>query len=149
LDIPERSAADAVAHVSHPWLKTHSFQSDNYAIKGTLSLFKIDGVAIFNRIRKEILKGDIYLNTGLWRINLRKEIPHNPISAANNVYELCNTIELVNYLHKEMFSPTKAAPIKALKQGHLVPWSGLTEDAINNHLKLTPAMEMGHMDHKR
>jgi hypothetical protein len=89
------------------------------------------------------------LDTGLWRINLRREIPHNPISAANNVYELSNTRALVNYLNKEMFSPTKAALIKAVKQDHLATWSGLTEYAINKHLQLTPAMAMGHMNQKR
>jgi hypothetical protein len=79
----------------------------------------------------------------LWHTNLRKEIPHNPISAPNNVYELCNTGALVNYLHKAMFSPTKAALIKAIKKGHLTTWPGLTEDAINKHLKLTPATAIG------
>jgi hypothetical protein len=44
-----------------------------------------------------------------------------------------------------MFSPTKAASIKAVEQGHLTTWPGLTEEAINKHLKLTPATEMGHM----
>jgi hypothetical protein len=70
---------------------------------------------------------------------LRKEIPHNPIAAANNVYELHNTGALANYL----------AFIKAVKQGHLTTWPGLTEDSINKHLKLTPATAMGHMNQKR
>jgi hypothetical protein len=85
----------------------------------------------------------------LWRINLSKEIPHNPISAANNVYELHNTGVLVNYLYKSMFRPTKAVLIKAVKQDHLITWSGLTEYAINKYLKLTPATAMGNVSHKR
>jgi hypothetical protein len=89
------------------------------------------------------------LDTGLWRINLRKEIPHNPIAAANKLYELRKTGALVNYIHKAMFSPTKAALIKAVKQGHLTTWTGLTEDAINKNLKMTPAAAMGHMNKKR
>jgi hypothetical protein len=88
------------------------------------------------------------LDPGLWRINLRKEISHNPIAAENNVYALHKTGALVNYLHNAMFSPTKAALIKALKQGHLTTWTGLTENAINKHLKCTPAMAMGHMNQK-
>jgi hypothetical protein len=48
-----------------------------------------------------------------------------------------------------MFSPTKAALIKAVKQGHLATWSGLTEDAINKHLKLTLATAMGHTNQER
>jgi hypothetical protein len=89
------------------------------------------------------------LDTGLWRINLRKEIQHNTVASTHNVYELLNTGALVNYLHKGMFSPTKAALFKAVKQGHLATWPGLTEDAINKHLRLTLATEMGHMDQKR
>jgi hypothetical protein len=38
--------------------------------------------------------------------------------------------------------------LKAVKQGHLATWPGLTEDAINKHLKLTPSTAMGHMPQK-
>jgi hypothetical protein len=73
------------------------------------------------------------LDTGLWQINLRKEIQHNTIASENNVYELRNTGALVNYLHKAMFIPAKASLIKAVKQGHLATCPGLTEDKINKH----------------
>jgi hypothetical protein len=65
------------------------------------------------------------------------------------VYELRNTGALVHYLHKAFFSPTKAAMLQAVKDGHLITWPGLTEDAINKHLKLTPATVMGHMSQRR
>jgi hypothetical protein len=39
--------------------------------------------------------------------------------------------------------------LKAVKQGHLATWPGLTEEAINTHLKLTPVTVMGHMNQKR
>jgi hypothetical protein len=39
--------------------------------------------------------------------------------------------------------------LQAVKDGHLVTWPGLTEDAINKHLKLTPATAMGHMNQRR
>jgi hypothetical protein len=111
--------------------------------------FTIDNVTIFNKIGKEILKGNIYLDAGLWCINLRKDNQHNTIASSNNVYELRNTGELVNYLHKAMFIPTKSALVKAVKQGHLATWPGLTDDAINTHLKLTPVTAMRHMNQKR
>jgi hypothetical protein len=38
---------------------------------------------------------------------------------------------------------------QAVKDGHLITWPGLTEDAINKHLKLTPATAMGHMNQRR
>jgi hypothetical protein len=65
------------------------------------------------------------------------------------MYELRNTGALVHYLHKALFSPTKAAMLQAVKDGHLITWPGLTEDAINKHLKLTPATAMGHMNQRR
>jgi hypothetical protein len=74
---------------------------------------------------------------------------HTPDPIANNVYELRNTVALVNYLHKALFSPTKAAMLQAVKDGHLITWPGLTGDAINKHLKLTTATAMGHMNQRR
>jgi hypothetical protein len=89
------------------------------------------------------------LDTGLWRINLRKDNQQINQPIANNVYELRNTGALVHYLHKALFSPTKSALLQAVKDGHLITWSGLTEDAINKHLKLTPDTSMGHMNQRR
>jgi hypothetical protein len=65
------------------------------------------------------------------------------------VYELRNTGALVHYLHKALFSPKKSAMLQAVKDGHLITWPGLTEDAINKHFKLTPATAMGHMNQRR
>jgi hypothetical protein len=48
-----------------------------------------------------------------------------------------------------MFSPTKSALLQAVKNGHLVTWPGLTEKAINKHLKLTPDTTMGHVNQRR
>jgi hypothetical protein len=39
--------------------------------------------------------------------------------------------------------------LQAVKDGHLITWPGLTEDAINKHLKLTPATAIGHMSQRR
>jgi hypothetical protein len=145
LEIPELSEAASVAHVFPDMANNSLLSVGQLCNEGYSVTFEIDGVTIFKSIGKEILKGNRYLDTGLWRINLRTKNPHNPIATSNNVYELRNTGALVNYLHKAMFSPTKAALIKALKQGHLTTWTGLTEDGINKHLKLAPATEMGHM----
>jgi hypothetical protein len=67
----------------------------------------------------------------------------------NNLYELRDTGALLHYLHKALFSPTKAAMLQAVKDRHLITWPGLTEDATNKHLKLTPATAMGHMNQRR
>jgi hypothetical protein len=39
--------------------------------------------------------------------------------------------------------------LQAVKDGHMITWTGLTEDAINKHLKLTPATAMGHISQRR
>jgi hypothetical protein len=39
--------------------------------------------------------------------------------------------------------------LQAVKDGHLITWPSLTEDAINKHLKLTPVTAMGHMNQRR
>jgi hypothetical protein len=80
---------------------------------------------------------------------LRREHKQHLHELANKVYELRNTEALVNHLHNAMFSPTKSALLQAVKNGHLITWPGLTEQAINKHLKLTPATTMGHMNQHR
>jgi hypothetical protein len=117
--------------------------------KGYIVTFKQASVKICNSQRSQILNGPRDLDTGLWLINLKKTNNHIPEPIANNVYELRNTGALVHYLHKALFSPTKSALLQAVKDGHLITWPGLTEDAINKHLKLTPSTAMGHMNQRR
>jgi hypothetical protein len=117
--------------------------------EGYTVTFRNASVTICNPQELQILKGARDLDTGLWRINLRKEHQQPQLVIANNFYEVRNTGALLNYLHKAMFSPTKSAILQAVKNGHLVTWPGLTEKTINNNLKLTPGTTMGHMDQRR
>jgi hypothetical protein len=48
-----------------------------------------------------------------------------------------------------MFSCKKSALVHAIKRGQLTTWPSLTVEAVNKHLKLTPATAMGHMNHRR
>jgi hypothetical protein len=96
----------------------------------------------------EVSNSERDLETGLWRINLRRDNQQIHQNVANNVYELRNTGALVHYLHKALFSPTKSALLQAVKNGHIITCPGLTEDAIHKHLKLTPATAMGHMNQR-
>jgi hypothetical protein len=148
LDIPELSEAASVAHF-FPGMANHYFLSVGQMCKvGYYVTFRIDGVAIYNSTGKTILKGQRDLNTGLWRINLRPDKPQPAIAAANKIYELHSTRALVSYLHKAMFSPTKYALLQDVKRGHFTTWPGLTEEAINKHLKMTPVTEMGNMNQR-
>jgi hypothetical protein len=149
LDIPELNAAASKAHV-FPGMANHSLLSvGQLCDEGYIVTFKQASVTICDSKKSQILNGPRDLNTGLWRINLKQTNNHIPEHIANNVYELRNTGDLVHYLHKAIFSPTKSAMLQAVKDGHLITWPGLTEDAINKHLNLTPATAMVHMNQRR
>jgi hypothetical protein len=149
LDIPELNGAASKAHV-FPGMANHSLISVGQLYdEGYIFTFKHVSVTICDSEKSQILNGPRDLNTGLWRIDLKQTHNHIPEPIANNVYELCNTGALVHYLYKALFSPTKSAILQAVKDGHLITWPGLTEDAINTHLKLTPATSMGHMNQRR
>jgi hypothetical protein len=148
LDIPELNAAASKSHVFQG-MANHSLLSDGQLCnEGYIVNFKTASVTICNSQKSQILSGPRDLDTGLWRINLKQYNKHIPDPIANNVYELSNTGALVHYLHKALFSPTKSALLQAVKDGHLITWPGLTEDAIHKHLKLTPATAMGHMNQR-
>jgi hypothetical protein len=148
LDIPKLNDAASKAHV-FPGIANHSLLSvGQLCDEGYIVTFKNASVTVCNSQKSQILSGPRDLDIGLWRINLRQDNQqiHHPI--ANNVYELRNTGALVHYLHKALFSPTKSALLQAVKDGHLITWPGLTEDAIHTHLKLTPATAMSHMNQR-
>jgi hypothetical protein len=149
LDIPELNAAASKAHV-FPGMAHHSLLSvGKLCDEGYIVTLRRDTVTICNSDNAKLLSGPRDDTTGLCRINLKQTIKHTPDPITNNVYELRNTGALVHYLHKALFIPTKAAMLQAVKDGHLITWPILTEDAINKHLKLTPATDMGHMSQRR
>jgi hypothetical protein len=149
LDIPELNASASKSHV-FPGMSHHSLLSvGQLCDEGYIVTFQKDTVTICNSESSKLLSGPRDETTGLWRINLTQPNNHIPDPIANNVYELRNTAALVHYLHKALFSPIKEAMLQAVKDGHLITWPGLMEDAINKHLKLTPATAMGHMNQRR
>jgi hypothetical protein len=110
-------------------MENNSLLSDGQLCdEGYSVLYNISKVTILDSNHKIHSKGSRYLNTGLWRINLRQnelqtrddtDKTQTQISEANNVYYLRNTGALVNYLRRAMFSCTKYALIHAVKKGHL------------------------------
>jgi hypothetical protein len=48
-----------------------------------------------------------------------------------------------------MFRSTTYALLQAVTKGHITTWPGMTEEAINNNLKMTPSTAMGHMNQWR
>jgi hypothetical protein len=155
LDIPQLSKVAKAAHV-FPAMENNSLLSvgqicdDGYSV-----LLSTDGVKILNEKQKIIMKVPKDHATGLWRINLLQKHPTCTISqppsqphSANNVYALRSSGALVNYLQKAMFSCTKSALVHSINRGHLATWPGLAVEAVNKHLKLTPATAMGHMNQR-
>jgi hypothetical protein len=149
LDIPGLNAAASKAHV-FPVMAHHSLLSvGQLCNEGYIVTFQQDTVTICNAESSKLLSGPRDVTTGLWRINLKQTHKHIPNPIVNNMYELRYTGALVHYLHKALFSPMKSAMLQAVKDGHLITCPGLTEDAINKNLKLTPATAMGHMNQRR
>jgi hypothetical protein len=149
LDIPRLTTAASKAHV-FPGVAHHSLLSvGQLCDEGYIVTFQRDTVTICNSENSKLLSGPRDVTTGLWRINLKQMNKTITDPIANNVYELRNTGALVHYLHKSLFSPTKAAMLQAVKDGHMITWPGLTEAAINKHLKLTPSTAMVHMNQRR
>jgi hypothetical protein len=143
------NTASSTAHVL-PGMANHFLLSvGQLCNKGYIVTFKNASVTICNSQEFQILSGPRDLDTGIWRINLRKDNQQLHQSVANDIYELCNRGALVHYLHKALFSPTKYELLQAVKNGHLVTWPGLTEEAIHKYLKLTSATAMGHMNPRR
>jgi hypothetical protein len=149
LDIPRLNAAASKAHILTGMAHYSLLSVGQLCDEGYIVTFRRDTVTICNSENSKLLTGPRDDTTGLWRINLKQTIKHKPNTMANNVYELRNTGALVHYLHNSLFSPTKAEMLQAVKDGHLITWPGLTEDAIKKHLKLMPATAMGHMNQRR
>ena len=53
--------------------------------------------------------------------------------------------ELISFLHRALFNPTKDNWLKAIKNDFFDTWYGITYKSVNRHLKLTDATAKGHM----
>jgi hypothetical protein len=96
LDIPEVNAAAYIAHV-FPGMANYSLLSvGQLCNEGYTVTFKNASVTICDSQEFQILSGARDLDTGLWRINMRKENQQPQQAVSNNVYELRNTGALVN-----------------------------------------------------
>jgi hypothetical protein len=96
LDIPELNTAASIAHF-FPGMANHSLLSvGQLCNEGYTVTFKNASVTICDSQEFQILSGARDLDTGLLRINLRKENQQLKQAVENNFYELRNTGALVN-----------------------------------------------------
>ena len=63
----------------------------------------------------------------------------------NNVYEQKTQAELAMFLHATFFSLVKLNLIKAVKNGNLATWTGLTAELISRYLLKSEATIFGHL----
>ena len=65
--------------------------------------------------------------------------------SANSIYECSNTEQLIKYYHATLGLHPKRTLAAAAKAGYLLGCPGLTAEAINGHIGVECATEMGHM----
>ena len=67
----------------------------------------------------------------MWGISLQTQQSE---AVTNNIMDQTTKSELAQYLHAVLFSLTTSILLKAIKQGLLKTWTGLTENLIKKHL---------------
>ena len=91
---------------------------------------------------QEIIKDTSNKKTGMWEVPLETQQAE---SMTNNIMEQTSKPELVQYLHTELLIPTKAIPLKSIKQGLLKTCTGLTKNLIKRHLEKLRNTAMVHL----
>ena len=74
-----------------------------------------------------IIKGTRNKNTVMWEVPLG---PQQSKNVVNKILAKHSKPELSKYLHAALFSPTISSVLKAIKQGLLKTWPGITEKLI-------------------
>ena len=72
---------------------------------------------------EEIIKGTRNKKTGMWEVPLGAQQSENVV---NNILVQNSKPELAQYLHAALFSPDTASLLKAILQGFLKTFPGLT-----------------------
>ena len=60
-----------------------------------------------------------------------------------------NIQEILNFIHKALFSPRQSTLLKAITQGNLATWPLLTKENVQKYLPNTEASALGHLDQQR
>ena len=73
-----------------------------------------------------------------------KTPPHTQNPVSNTAYEMKTKRDLEIFYHRALFSPTQATLTKAINNGHLATWPGLTASLISKHLPKSINTDLGH-----
>ena len=88
------------------------------------------------------MKGTRNKKTVMWEEPLGTQQSETMV---NNILSQTSKLELAQYLHAALFIPTTVSLLKAINQGFLKMWPGLTETIINKHHEKSSNKTMGHM----
>jgi hypothetical protein len=137
LDMPQLPLAAQQAYIFPDLSNSALLSIGQFCDNGYTARFTNDDVTI-ERNNTIVLKGTRDPN-GLWNLSLNDQSPSTPAShelthAANNVYELQNKKDIVQYLHQACCSPVPSTWIKAIEAGHFITWPGLTADLVQTNL---------------
>ena len=119
-----------------------------------------DCAAMFSKYHVHIIKnGNIIIKgkrnpNGLWNIPFAPKATTNsittsapsklPSTAASIIRSKSTKSDLAAFLHGTFFSPVVSTFVRAVRQGHLTTWPGLTTDLILRHLRPSIATTRGH-----
>jgi hypothetical protein len=143
---------DATAAHLFPELTDYSLISvGKLCNHGCDALFSRHEVRI-NKDGNTILQGTRNSN-GLWIMNLtegnNKPVPQVPIQ--QHIMAMASTTmqDHIQFLHAGLFSPVKSTLLKAIRNGHLATFPGLTVANVNKFLPKSMATSKGHLNQTR
>jgi hypothetical protein len=109
--------------------------------------FTQDQVTVSNN-EKCVMYGSQDPKSRSWRVNLEQKIEKNEVQC-NHAHDNNNQKDLINFLHAACLSPVKSTWIKAIKNGNLSSWPGLTEHAVEKKLSKSTSTTKGNLNQQR
>ena len=120
-----------------------------------------DGHMIVSKDKSIILQGTRNKRDGLYDVTLKQHKSSQPIHTtttspgtttykANVIIQKSKTkADLAQYLHACCFSPAPSTLIRAINNGNMITWPGLTPSLIRKHLEKSVATAKGHLDQEQ
>ena len=153
LPIPGLSETAKTAHIL-PGLCSASLLSLGQLCDDGCEIVLSKNNIIINKNNITITTGKRNKQDGLWDVPFKTK-QHTP-TVPNKSYSINIILKqnmakknLIKFLHAACFSPTKSTFLKAIKNGNLDGWPGLTVTSVNKHLDTIEATEKGHMKMER
>ena len=144
LDIPKLPKAARQAHLFPDMPNTSLLSVGLLCDAGCIATFTQNSVTI-TLDDSPILTGHRCPNTRLWKVPLNP--PPKPL--CNAILGTTKAAEMVAYSHATLFSPTLSTLQKALDNGYIQNFPGLTKESLKKYPPTSPATAKGHLDQTR